>query len=113
MLAQPFAIPALLLIVVADPLVLGLIPRNRLYGFRTKKTLSDDGIWYRVNRLAGFGIMIASVVYGAVAAAWPYDRAAPDNFSIWLLHLATFAGSLVVALSVAGWYSRRLEVLLD
>ena len=108
MFAQPFAIPALLLFLVSVPLVVGLIPRNRLYGFRTKKTLSDDGIWYRVNRLAGFAVMIASVVYGAVAANWPYDRAAPDNFSIWLLHLAAFAGSLVVALSVAGWYSRGL-----
>jgi uncharacterized membrane protein len=108
MFAQPFAIPALLLFVVAVPLVLGLIPRNRLYGFRTAKTLSDDGIWYRVNRLAGFAVMIAGVVYGAVAAAWPYDRAAPDNFSIWLLHLAAFAGPLVVGLAVSGWYSRGL-----
>jgi uncharacterized membrane protein len=108
MFAQPFAIPALLLFVVAVPLVAGLIPRNRLYGFRTAKTLSDDGIWYRVNRLAGFAVMIASAVYGAVAANWPYDRAAPDNFSIWLLHLAAFAGLLVVGLGVSGWYARGL-----
>ncbi len=108
MFAQPFAIPALLLFVVAVPLVLGLIPRNRLYGFRTAKTLSDDDIWYRVNRLAGFAVMIASGVYGMVAANWPYDRAAPDNFSIWLLHLAAFAGLLVVGLAVSGWYSRGL-----
>jgi uncharacterized membrane protein len=108
MFAQPFAIPALLLFVVAVPLVLGLIPRNRLYGFRTAKTLSDDGIWYRVNRLAGFAVMIASAVYGVVAVVWPYDRAAPDNFSIWLLHLAAFAVPLVVGLSVSGWYARGL-----
>jgi uncharacterized membrane protein len=108
MFAQPFAIPALLLFVVSVPLVLGMIPPNRLYGFRTKKTLSDDEIWYRVNRLAGFAVMIAGVVYGAVATTWSYDRAAPDNFSIWLLHLAAFAGPLVVALGVAGSYARRL-----
>ena len=108
MLAQPFAIPALLLFAVSVPLVMGVIPRNRLYGFRTKKTLSDDEIWYRVNRLAGIAIMIASGVYAVVAVARPYDRAAADNFSIWLVHLAAFAGSLVVALGVAGWYARRL-----
>lgn len=108
MFAQPFAIPALLLFVVAVPLVAGLIPRNRFYGFRTAKTLSDDGIWYRVNRLAGFAVMIASAVYGVVAVVWPYDRAAPDNFSIWLLHLAAFAGLLVVGLAVSGWYARGL-----
>jgi uncharacterized membrane protein len=108
MFAQPFAIPAILLFVAAIPLVMGLIPMNRLYGFRTKKTLSDAGIWYRVNRLAGFAIMIASSVYVAVALASPYDRAAPDNFSIWLLHLAAFAGPLAVGLSVSGWYARGL-----
>jgi hypothetical protein len=108
MAAQPFAIPASLLFLVSIPLVAGLIPRNRLYGFRTKKTLSDDGIWYRVNRLAGFAVMIASGVYSSVAANWPYDRTAPDNFSIWLLHLAAFAVPLVVGLGVAGWYARSL-----
>jgi len=108
MFAQPFAIPAILLFLVSVPLVLGVIPRNRLYGFRTKKTLSDDRIWYRVNRVAGFAVMIASGVYGVVAMASPYDRAAPDNFSIWLLHLAAFAGTLVVGLVGAGWYARRL-----
>lgn len=108
MFAQPFAIPALLLFLVSVPLVAGLIPRNRLYGFRTKKTLSDDQIWYRVNRLAGFAVMIASGVYLAVAVVSPYDRAAPDNFSTWLLHLAAFAGPLVVGLGVSGWYAKGL-----
>jgi hypothetical protein len=107
MFAQPFAIPALLLFLVSVPLVMGLIPRNRLYGFRTKKTLSDDGIWYPVNRFAGVAIVIASVVYVVVAVARPYDRAAADNFSIWLLHLAAFAGPLAAALIVSGLYVRR------
>jgi uncharacterized membrane protein len=108
MFTQPFAIPALLLFIAAVPLVLGVIPRNRLYGFRTKKTLADDGIWYRVNRFAGAAIMIASGLYALAAVTWPYDRAAADNFSIWLLHLAAFAGPIVVGLSVAAWYAKRL-----
>jgi uncharacterized membrane protein len=108
MTAQPFAIPALLLFIVVLPLVLGLIPPNRLYGFRTKKTLADPDIWYRVNRFAGIAIMLASIVYVFAAKTWPYDRAAADNFSIWLLHLAAFAGPLVVALIVSASYAKRL-----
>jgi len=107
MFTQPFAVPALLLFIVALPLVLGLIPPNRLYGFRTKKTLSDADVWYGVNRFAGIAIMIASVVYALAARTWPYDRAAPDNFSVWTIHLAAFAAPLVVGLSVSGWYARR------
>ena len=107
MFRQPFAIPAILLLTVGLPLVLGVIPRNRLYGFRTKKTLLDDGIWYDVNRFAGVAIVIASLVYLVVASAWPYSRAAADNISIWSLHLAAFAGPLAVALIASGLYARR------
>jgi hypothetical protein len=108
MFTQPFAVPALLLFIVALPLILGLIPPNRLYGFRTKKTMSHADVWYRVNRFAGIAIMLASVVYALAAGTWPYDRAAPDNFSVWLLHLAVFAGPLVGGLIAAGSYSKRL-----
>jgi uncharacterized membrane protein len=103
MFAQPFAIPAFALFILSIPLAIGLIPRNRLYGFRTKRTLADDALWYRANRFAGFGIMIASAIYYAVAVARPYDR----DFSVWLLHLAAFAIPLVMAIIVSGWYSSR------
>jgi SdpI/YhfL family protein len=105
---QPFAIPALALFLVAVPLVLGLIPRNRFYGIRTAKTLSDDDVWYRVNRLGGVAVMVASAVYGGVAVVWPYDRSAPDNFSTWGLHLAGFIVPIIVGLSLAIRYAKRL-----
>ncbi|MEA2413760.1 MAG: hypothetical protein QOI58_417 [Thermoanaerobaculia bacterium] len=103
MFTQPFAIPALAFFILSIPLALGIIPRNRLYGFRTKRTLADDAVWYPVNRFAGFAIMIASAIYGLVATAHPYDR----DFSVWLLHLAAFAGPLALAIIGSGWYSRR------
>jgi len=103
MTSQPFAIPAFILFIVAVPLALGLIPRNRLYGFRTRTTLADDSTWFRVNRFAGFGIMVASAIYAAVAAANPYYR----DFSVWLLHLAAFAIPLVIALSLSAASVKR------
>ena len=79
MTSQPFAVPALLLFVVAVPLVLGVVPRNRLYGVRTARALSGDGVWYPANRVAGAAIMIASSVYaplvlGLVAVLWYAKR---------------------------------------
>ncbi|HEV7427230.1 MAG TPA: SdpI family protein [Thermoanaerobaculia bacterium] len=103
MFTQPFAIPAFALFIVTIPLALGVIPRNRLYGFRTKRTLADDAAWYPVNRFAGFAIMIASAIYGAVAMANPYKR----DLSVWLVHLAAFAIPLVIALSLAARYAKR------
>ena len=113
MFRQPFAVPALLFLILAFPLVIGAIPRNRLYGFRTRRTLSDDAVWYPVNRAAGIAIVIASAVYFAATMIWPYDRAAADNFSVWLRHLAAFAVPLIVGLSVAGWYSKNLSASAD
>ena len=108
MLTQPFAIPAAIFFLLAIPLVLGLIPRNRFYGMRMPKTLSDDRVWYPVNRVAGVAIMIASGIYGVVAMTFPYERAASDNFSIWALHLLTFLGPILAALSVTIWYAKRI-----
>jgi SdpI/YfhL protein family len=98
---QPFAIPAVALFVLAVPLTLGLIPRNRYYGVRTPRTLSDDEAWYRSNRVAGAAVMVASVTYGAVAMARPYSRTASDSFTTWALHLAAFAVPLAIGLIVA------------
>ncbi len=103
---QPFAIPAVALFILAIPLALGLIPRNRFYGMRTAKTLSDERVWYSANRITGVAVMVASVIYGAVAITWPYDRRASDNFSVWAIHLAAFVVPIVVGLSVAVRYAK-------
>jgi hypothetical protein len=108
MQSQPFAIPAVLFFLISVPLVVGVIPRNRFYGFRTPKTMSDDRVWYRVNRVAGIGVALASIVYGAAALTWPYDRSAVDDFATWGLHLAAFAIPLVLSLGTAAWYAKRI-----
>src|SRR6185369_10223289 len=108
MLTQPFALTAAILFLLAIPLVLCLNPRNRFYGMRTQTTLSDDRRWYAANRAAGVAIMLASGVYGAVAMAWPYERAASDSIWTWGMHLAAFVVPLVAGLSVAHRYAKRV-----
>ncbi|MGA8809480.1 MAG: SdpI family protein [Thermoanaerobaculia bacterium] len=100
---QPFAIPAAIFFVLSLPLVLGLIPRNRLYGFRTARTMASDATWFRVNRFAGICIMIASAIYCAVGVERPYDR----DFSVWLQHLGAFAIPLAAALILSAAYAKR------
>lgn len=53
MVDQPFFLPAAIIGVLEIPLILGLVPRNRLYGVRTSKTLADDHAWYPANRVGG------------------------------------------------------------
>ncbi|MGH2510582.1 MAG: SdpI family protein [Gammaproteobacteria bacterium] len=108
MLSQPFAISAALIFLVAIPLVIGLIPRNPFYGFRIQKTLADERVWYSANRFAGVMLMLASIVYAAVALVWPYSKHASDNFEIFLIHLAGFGLPLLVAFLLCWAYARRL-----
>jgi hypothetical protein len=51
----------IILAVVSIPLILNIIPRNSLYGFRTPSTLSGDEIWFRANYFAGWALFIAAV----------------------------------------------------
>lgn len=53
-----FLFCGLLFIGISIPLILGKIPRNHWYGFRTRKTLSNNEIWYKANKYMGKDIVI-------------------------------------------------------
>ena len=105
MSSQPFFVPAAIIFAVSLPLILGLVPRNRIYGIRTRKTLSDDRAWSSVNRFGGGMILAASVFYLIVAMIFPYSGAA---LLAWSLHLAAFVGPLLVSALVIARYARNL-----
>lgn len=48
---------AVLVVALAYPMFRGMVTRNRLYGFRTRKSLSSDEEWYKANRLGGQCLM--------------------------------------------------------
>ena len=90
MISQPFLIPAVLILLLSIPLIIGIVPRNRFYGIRTRKTLSDDAIWYPANRFGGWALIIASCLYLRPAWILVYDRKLVDTF---LSGLCISAGS--------------------
>jgi uncharacterized membrane protein len=108
MMDQPFFLPSVIIGLVSVPLILGLIPRNRIYGVRTRKSLSDDNVWYPVNRLAGFLLLAANIGYLFFAMQHPMSGTRDPRFSLWLTHLAVFAGPLLIALLFTSAYARRL-----
>jgi uncharacterized membrane protein len=105
---QPFFVPAVIIFIAAIPLILGLIPRNRLYGIRTQKTLSDDSMWYRSNRLGGWAMLLSSVIYLAVAIIYPASGPKDPNFSLWLLHLGSFIAPLTAGVLLTIRYTKSL-----
>lgn len=97
---QPFFIPAVIILGVSVPLILRLIPRNRFYGIRTRKTLLSDNQWYSINRTAGIVFVISSLVYIFSAILYPYSKMAKNDFQIWLVHLAAFLIPLLISLYI-------------
>lgn len=108
MLGQPFFIPAVLCVILALPLIFGLVPRQGLIGVRTPKTLSDDETWLRANRFAGWALLISGLVYLATAWALPCSSPCGMDFAQWLLHLAAFALPVVTSLVLTGLYVKSL-----
>lgn len=51
-----------LLFVLSVPLVLGTVPPNSAYGFRTATTMSNPDVWYKANRFCGEASMVCAVV---------------------------------------------------
>ena len=52
---------SVLMALIAIPLVLRKVPRNVVYGYRTRATLADDATWYAANSHFGRGLLIASL----------------------------------------------------
>lgn len=108
MTLQPFFVPSVLLFVVSIPLVLGIVPRNRYYGFRTRKTLTDDKIWYEANRFGGWAILVSCCIYFVVAILYPASGPRDSNFSLWLVHFCSFMVPLVLGLLLTLWKVKQL-----
>lgn len=71
MLSQPFVVPSSCILLLALPLIFGLIPPNRVYGIRTAETLATPRLWYRANRYGGRALLMSSLLYLGVAAIFP------------------------------------------
>src|SRR6185436_9334782 len=62
------SIACAVLAVVSVPMILGKVPPNPLYGFRTRLTLSNPDIWYPANAFSGRALLVAAAV--SLALLW-------------------------------------------
>jgi drug/metabolite transporter (DMT)-like permease len=65
-----FAFIAVLSIVIAVPMIAGIVPPNPIYGFRVPSTMKDPSLWYPVNRhfawwmlASGVLLLVATVLF--------------------------------------------------
>jgi uncharacterized membrane protein len=96
-------VPCSLIALASAPLVLGLVPPNELYGFRTKETLADRDVWFRGNRFAGVMLILAAAFSAVVFWIRP-EYASGRDFAGVVVLIAPVAIALIASLS----YVRRL-----
>jgi uncharacterized membrane protein len=85
------------------PLALRLIPPNPVYGFKTRLTRSDPGVWYDANAFVGRLMIAASIVSAAILLWSPLPRG-----EIWL-PLAIVCGPMVLVTLAGLVYLRHLK----
>ena len=95
-----FAVVGLLFMGISVPLIMGKVPPNWFYGFRTRKTLSDSKIWYEANRLSGKDFFISGLlVFVASIVTLVFGQSAnPDHIVFTLLSV------LLLSLAGAAWH---------
>ena len=101
-----FLLVQLLLVTLSIPLILQVVKPNGFYGFRTPKTLSDEKLWYRINRFAGISLLLASLLSISLFLYFfqaGYFKTLDSIFSISILP------PLTVSLVSTLLYSARIE----
>src|SRR5215471_11220718 len=97
-----------LVIIISVPLVVGMVPPNGWYGFRTPKTLSSPAIWYAANRASGwFFIGAGLLTIGLNLALCRTQPKWPDAKLVFWMASADVVG-LLLALIYSFWYLQRL-----
>lgn len=93
-----FAAAGVVFIALGIPLFLGRVRPNWWYGCRTKKTLSDERVWYAVNRVTGRDLMAGGVALVVASLAvlifgrrMNPDYAVPALLSVMLLSVVIMA----------------------
>lgn len=95
-------------ILVSIPLILRRVPRNPVYGYRTRAALSDDRIWYEANACFGWRFLVGGVFSAGAALliyAWP--GMLPDTYL--KITIALLAAPGVVAWLLTVWRIRSMN----
>jgi uncharacterized membrane protein len=86
---------------VSIPLALRLVPPNRIYGFRTRKTLSRPDIWYRANVFSAYSLMLSTAVKALIISCAPQFSDVTCAFILAALILCATAASFVYLRRIA------------
>jgi hypothetical protein len=95
-------------VVFGIPMALGLVPPNRFYGYRTRKTLSSVDVWYRANRVCGRCMAIAGFAALCHNALFQHEHADWPSSTQQLFMTLSTGLLLLLGLVISAFYVRKL-----
>lgn len=103
-----YIVSGLLMVGLGMPLIQHRIKPNGWFGFRTRKTLQHEDLWYAVNAYSGRMLMWTGIAVAAASLAlYPFDLS-EDAYSLLVL-LVMFVGIFWMLWQAFGMI-RRYEV---
>jgi uncharacterized membrane protein len=81
-------LPPITMIILSIPMLFDVLPRNWLYGVRTRETMASDAAWVAGNRLGGIALIAASVFWILAAIYLPRPYVKPVGIAAVLLAFA-------------------------
>ena len=94
-----------LLFLLAIPLWMRMVPRNVLYGVRTRATMTDEALWYDVNAACGRDLAVAGALVSV--GTWVIDARSAG----WVPEFRNLAIAALLIVSLA-WVSLRCRSAL-
>jgi uncharacterized membrane protein len=94
-----------LLFLLAIPLWMRMVPRNVLYGVRTRATMADEALWYDVNAACGRDLAVAGAL--VTVGTWVIDARSAG----WVPEFRNLAIAALLIVSLA-WVSLRCRAVL-
>ena len=84
---------------IGIPLALKLIPPGGAYGFRTKTTLANSDVWYSVNFIGGFSLVVAGLL--SLSLIYLLHRNSTGSFAKLIVSYAISILFLIIAIIFA------------
>lgn len=103
------AVPCLVLMAAAVPLMRRRVPPNAWYGLRVPATLADREIWYAANVRAGRGLFGLALLDLGLLVALPQLAPGLHGSARVLVPLWMLAGGAVSVGAYGWWYAARLR----
>jgi hypothetical protein len=90
------------------PLIQKRVGRNRFYGFRLPKSMSNDERWYKSNWFAGWSIVCSSILSAILLTAILLFQNEMKLTDIRLCSVGALVIPLVLSLVASGIYLQKL-----